>query len=131
MASPIHWRCHSTHLMSISIPTPEAKAGAVPSPLNWYYSVEGRSHGPIKEQDLLRLAQDGAVVTDTLIWHPGREEWEPLWKLMPQAIAHLKKPATSEAPKGDTERIPLGEQGQVATADETMFRRLFARLKKS
>jgi len=117
--------------MSVSIPKPEAQAGAVPSPLNWYYSIEGRSHGPIKEQDLFRLVREGTVGTDTLIWHPGREEWEPVWKLMPQAIEHLNKGALNEPAKGDTERIPLAEAGKIAQVNETAFKRLFARLKKT
>jgi hypothetical protein len=98
--------------------------------LNWYYSVEGKSLGPVKEQELFRLASEGAVGSDTLIWHPGREEWEPVWKLMPQVIQHLKKPAMNEPAKGDTERIPLGEEGKIASVNETVFKRFFARLKK-
>ena len=69
--------------------------------------------------------------TDTLIWHPGREEWEPVWKLMPQAIEHLNKGALNEPAKGDTERIPLAEAGKIAQVNETAFKRLFARLKKT
>lgn len=117
--------------MSVSISTSETLAESPKPSLHWYYSVEGKSHGPVNEQDVFRLAREGTVITDTLIWHPGREDWEPVWKLMPQAIEHLNKRNLAEPAKGETERIPLSEQEQMARVNETMFKRFFARLKRS
>jgi hypothetical protein len=99
--------------------------------MNWYYSVEGRSHGPVSQHDLLRLAKEGVLHTDTLIWHPGLEEWDPVWKLMPQAMEHMSKSAMAQQARGDTERIPIGEQEKAGKISESMFRKLFARLRKS
>ncbi len=100
--------------------------------MNWYYSVEGCSRGPVSQQDLFRLAKEGTVGTDTLIWHPGLEEWDPVWKLLPQAIEHLNKSAMAQQARGETERIPLGEDDKkLERISEGMFKRLFARLRKS
>jgi hypothetical protein len=123
---------------------PLSKTKASKAPMNWYYAVEGRSHGPVSQEDLFRLAKEGTVETDTLIWHPGLEEWDPVWKLLPQAMNHLNnKSAMSEPAKGDTERIPLGdppkgetariplsEQEKMGRVSESMFKRFFVRLKK-
>ena len=99
--------------------------------MNWYYSVEGRSHGPVSQQDMLRLAKEGVVNTDTLIWHPGLDEWDPVWKLMPQAMEHMSKSAMAKQARGETERIPISEQDKAGNISESMFRKLFARLRKS
>ncbi len=99
--------------------------------MNWYYSVEGRSHGPVSQEDLFRLAKEGAVTTNTLLWHPGLEEWDYIWKLLPQAIEHLNKSTMARQARGETERIPLGEQEKAGEISESMFRKLFARLRKS
>jgi hypothetical protein len=99
--------------------------------MNWYYSVEGRSHGPVNQQDMLRLAKEGVLGTDTLIWHPGLEEWNPVWKLMPQAIEHMKKSSMAQQARGDTERVPVSEQDKVEKLSESMFRKLFARLRRT
>jgi uncharacterized protein DUF4339 len=103
--------------------------------MNWYYALEGQSHGPVSEQDLIRLAKEGTVGTDTLLWHPGLEEWDPMWRLLPRAMVHLKKAEVPLEVKGDTERIPLGDlAGANEKADrvvEGMFKRLFGRLRRS
>jgi len=80
---------------------------------------------------MLRLAKEGVVGTDTLIWHPGLEEWNPIWKLMPQAIEHMKKNSPAQQAHSDTERVPVGEQDKMDKLSESMFRKLFARLRKS
>jgi hypothetical protein len=72
----------------------------------WYYSAEGHATGPVSEQELGALASRGVVCTDTLLWQPQMEEWEPVWKLKPEIIEQLNKSAMARQAKGTTDRIP-------------------------
>lgn len=100
--------------------------------MNWYFSVEGHSEGPVNEQKLAELARNGEVGTDTLIWHPGLEEWEPVWKLKPEIVEHLNKKAMAQQAKGTTDRIPVADfaAGTADGASEGIFKRLIGRLRK-
>jgi hypothetical protein len=100
--------------------------------MNWYFAIEGHSHGPVSEQKLGELARTGEVGTDTLIWHPGRVEWEPVWKLKPEIVEQLNMKAMAQQAKGTTDRIPVAETAIVpapAGASVGIFRRLFGRLR--
>ncbi len=83
--------------------------------MKWYYSAEGHATGPVDEQNLAELARSGVVTTDTLIWHSGLTEFEPVWKLKPEIIEHLNKSAMARQAKGATDRIPT----QAPPAKET------------
>lgn len=101
--------------------------------MNWYFSVEGHSQGPVSEQQLAELARKGDVGTDSLVWHPGLEEWEPVWKLKPEIVEHLNKKAMAQQAKGTTDRISLAAmaaQAEPAVPSEGIFRRLMGKLKK-
>lgn len=111
--------------------------------MNWYYSAEGHSRGPVNEAQLSALARTGEVTTDTLIWHPGLEEWEPVWKLKPGIVEQLNKKAMAQQAKGTTDRVPVGArlitervpdevatEGAKAGASPGIFKRLFGKLTK-
>ncbi len=101
--------------------------------MNWYFAVEGHSHGPITEQKLSEMARTGEVGTDTLIWHPGLEEWEPVWKLKPEIVGHLNKKAMAQQAKGTTDRIPIMEmaesKSEPTVANEGIFKRFMSKLR--
>lgn len=100
--------------------------------MNWYFSVDGHSRGPVSEEKLAELARSGEVGTDTLIWHPGLEEWEPVWKLKPGIVEEPDKRVMARQAKGTTDRIPLAEVALPAEseASEGVFKRLFGKLRK-
>lgn len=101
--------------------------------MNWYFAVEGHSEGPVTEQKLVGLAREGEIGTDTLIWHPGLEEWEPVWKLKPDILEQPNKKVMAQQAKGTTERIPVAETAapkESNGASAGIFKRLFGRLKK-
>jgi hypothetical protein len=104
------------------------------SRMNWYFALDGHSHGPISEKKLEELARSGEVTTDTLIWHPGLEEWEPVWKLKAEIVEQLNKRAMAQQAKGTTDRVPVADvSADAATADgasEGIFQRFFGKLKK-
>lgn len=44
---------------------------------NWYYSNDGKQHGPIHKHQLLELARLGKVDDQTLVWTDGMADWMP------------------------------------------------------
>ena len=98
--------------------------------MNWYYAIEGHAHGPITEQALSALAHDRKVCTDTLLWRPDLEEWEPVWKLKPEIIGLLNKSAMARQAKGATARIPLTVQAPIHVSSPGIFRRLAGLFKR-
>src|SRR5688572_20734853 len=77
--------------------------------MNWFFAVDGHSHGPVTQQKLAELARTGEVGTDTLVWHPGLEEWEPLWKLKADIEGQTNKGVMAQQARGTTERIPVAD----------------------
>jgi hypothetical protein len=107
--------------------------------MNWYYSIEGRAHGPVDEQRLAELATNEAVGGETLIWHPAMSGWEPAWKAKPELVAHLSNADLAQKARGTTDRIPLrelaGEQADGKSQDDAsrsggLLGRLFGRMRK-
>lgn len=41
----------------------------------WYYNREGQQQGPISDFELRKLANDGTLKTEDLIWKEGMAEW--------------------------------------------------------
>jgi uncharacterized RDD family membrane protein YckC len=44
-------------------------------PVHWYYLVGPDKVGPRSLDEILALAQAGAIVSDTLVWAPGMDDW--------------------------------------------------------
>jgi len=44
-------------------------------PAHWYYLVGRDKVGPRSLDEILALAQAGAIDTDTLVWAPGMDDW--------------------------------------------------------
>lgn len=53
--------------------------------MDWHYAENGQQMGPVSEEQLLLLAQSGAVSRDTLIWHSGMTGWKPFGEAGPGA----------------------------------------------
>lgn len=43
----------------------------------WYYADGETPQGPVTEEEIRRLAAEGAIRPDTLVWHEGLSEWKP------------------------------------------------------
>jgi hypothetical protein len=103
-----------------------------PQRMNWYYAIEGRSHGPVDAKALADLARAGRLDGDTLIWHPGLTEWEPATRLLPEIFASLVPhpgPATIEKQSA----IPVAaKKPQKPKASESggLLKKLFGSPKK-
>jgi uncharacterized RDD family membrane protein YckC len=46
--------------------------------MEWFYSENGESRGPVSEGDLSDLTQSGKVTPETLVWREGWSNWRPL-----------------------------------------------------
>ena len=98
--------------------------------MNWYYAIEGHSHGPVPEEKLAALAHEGLVSTDTLVWHPGLDEWEPVWKIKPEVIGLLNNSGMARKAKGATTRITLSVQAPAGASNPGILGKLSGLFKK-
>lgn len=46
--------------------------------MNWFYALNNQQQGPITDEQLDQLIRGGVVRSDTLVWHEGMENWQPL-----------------------------------------------------
>ncbi|WP_038163563.1 DUF4339 domain-containing protein [Verrucomicrobium sp. BvORR106] len=107
--------------------------------MNWYYSVEGHALGPVNEEALEKLAREGALVKDTLVWQPELEEWAPLQKVHPDLLERVRLVQEKPAPLTKaTAPLPLppppshaasngGAPGDSHKEKPGLFGRLFGR----
>ena len=93
--------------------------------MNWYYSVEGCSHGPVTERSLAELARSGTVGAGTLIWRPGLEEWEPVSQLKPEILGKRIGLITVSKSKGMTGSVPPPAEAKPERVATGFFKRLF------
>ena len=46
--------------------------------MNWYYQCNDAAQGPVSEETFRSLVARGVIRPDTLVWHEGMAEWQPL-----------------------------------------------------
>ncbi len=62
----------------------------------WHYAQRGRPCGPVDEAELRRLAEQGRIVPDTLVWTPSfGDAWRPA-----SSVETLFPPASGRAARG-------------------------------
>ena len=44
---------------------------------SWYYEHDGAQEGPVDEETLRRLVDEGVVARETLVWRDGLADWTP------------------------------------------------------
>jgi len=45
--------------------------------MDWYYAVGADRKGPVSEEELQGLVQQGAITLQTLVWRTGFSDWRP------------------------------------------------------
>lgn len=102
--------------------------------MNWYYSIEGRSQGPITVEALAALVRKGEVVADTLVWHPGCEEWQPVSALNPEVLLIAERAAETPAEIEEDRVVPDKPPSESPAPEPAkarprrgLFQRLFGR----
>lgn len=66
--------------------------------MEWYYAVGGQQKGPVAEDELQRLAGQGIVNAETLVWREGMPGWQPYGN--PGSVAMPPPVTVDNAPRG-------------------------------
>jgi len=106
--------------------------------IDWYYHDPGEGRvGPLSAEELRKHYRDRRIQRDTLVWHHGLREWQPLERMVadigldsleadasrpPPMPAQATPPpiaarasATRAAPRGKYARAPLREKKTLST----------------
>jgi type IV pilus assembly protein PilA len=108
--------------------------------IDWYYHDPGEGRiGPLSAEELRHRFQDRRIQRDTLVWHHGLREWQPLERMAPDigletlhvdaarppplpatAVAAMPLPASfatsPAASRGKYSRTPLREKKTLPAA---------------
>ncbi len=63
--------------------------------MDWYYASGADQKGPVGDDELQRLAQQGVVTPETLVWREGLTSWQPHGGIAPQALAGAGSPGAT------------------------------------
>lgn len=55
--------------------------------MNWFYESGGQQQGPVDDHALDRLVTEGKLQPETLVWHEGLTDWQPLRTARPSAAS--------------------------------------------
>lgn len=85
--------------------------------MQWHYVKEGQQLGPVSEEELQRLAQQGEIKPDDLVWNPNfADEWLPassVDKLFTTPSSILPPPDTVQSLFGNGQAGPAPSDGKV------------------
>ena len=78
--------------------------------MDWYYQQNDAAQGPVSEETFRALIAGGLIRPDTLVWHDGMAEWQPLSVVEPGAAggpaAVPPPPAGGYVPSGSVATNP-------------------------
>ena len=82
MANPGPWGAHpQAHPQQVAPQQPAAAAPPPPPPPPvehvWHIAENGATKGPFSKASMGRMATDGALTRETLVWTPGQDGWLP------------------------------------------------------
>jgi uncharacterized RDD family membrane protein YckC len=94
--------------------------------VDWYYERNREQVGPVEEGEFQILVAQGVITPQTLVWHAGMTDWQPLSQVEMQAAA-----AADYAPQsphaaplyGDTSEqsaYPCAECGRLSPAQDVV-----------
>jgi uncharacterized membrane protein len=66
--------------------------------MNWYYQHNDAAQGPVSEETFRALITNGTIRPDTLVWHEGMAEWQPLSVADPDLAGTAPAPGSPDAP---------------------------------
>jgi uncharacterized RDD family membrane protein YckC len=55
--------------------------------MNWFYAENGQQRGPVSDSDLAALVENGSLKGETLLWHEGMPDWQPVNRVRPDLVA--------------------------------------------
>lgn len=89
--------------------------------MSWYYVENGQQRGPVSEEDLRALAQNGSIQPDTLVWRQGQVSWIPFneaFKITAGAPGAAPAPALASVSEAGAAEVVCTECGRIFKADE-------------
>src|SRR6185295_15452937 len=45
--------------------------------MTWYFAKDGSQQGPVSDDQIRRMAQDGSLRREDLVWREGMAAWQP------------------------------------------------------
>jgi len=116
-------RCkHCRHIFYIKDPAlsePVTEATQAPPPPEaeerWFYALKSQSMGPVSVQTMRRLIETAQVISSTLVWQEGMDNWKPLVEV-PELVAIMKSIA-SPRPEAVMSRISEKSQEDIFDFD--------------
>jgi len=69
--------------------------------MEWFYAVGDKQMGPVPEEEFKRLAADGTIRPDTLVWSAGMDNWRPYREIASASVGTA--PPASELSGSTTE----------------------------
>jgi hypothetical protein len=58
--------------------------------MGWYYVDGGQQAGPVDDAQLAALASSGKILSDTLVWREGMDNWRMYGEVKAPGAAALK-----------------------------------------
>ncbi|QNP39638.1 GYF domain-containing protein [Lysobacter solisilvae (ex Woo and Kim 2020)] len=95
--------------------------------IDWYYHAPGEGRvGPLSAETMRKRYQDRVIQRDTLVWHAGLREWQPLEQLASElgierlhahgGAASVPPPMPMGAPSSSAHHAPSTPRGKYARA---------------
>jgi type IV pilus assembly protein PilA len=82
---------------------------------DWYYHAPGQGRvGPLTADQMRRLYRERVIVRDTLAWHEGLREWQPLERLIEELGLTGVEPDMSRPPPPPPPRPSAGGASHAA-----------------
>lgn len=75
--------------------------------MNWFYSEGGAQKGPIDDSSFRALVANGTIRPDSLVWHEGMADWQPLSAAEPGLAPQVVPPPTPGAAAAPAAGAPL------------------------
>jgi uncharacterized RDD family membrane protein YckC len=83
--------------------------------MNWYYVDAGQQAGPVDDEQLWTFQRSGKILPETLVWHEGMANWQPLREVQPDSSG---APATFAATSPSAGEAVCAECGRVFNTQE-------------
>lgn len=88
---------------------------------DWYYHAPGQGRvGPLSADEMRQRYRDRTIVLDTLAWHEGLREWQPLERLIEELGLTGVQPDMSKPPPPPPPRPAAGTASHAARASVTV-----------
>lgn len=92
--------------------------------MNWYYAAGGQQQGPVDDAQLDALVNSGQVNAETLVWHEGMPNWQPLRQARPGTTSADLPPQMGAVPPAtgaaSTGEVICAECGKTFTRDNAI-----------